>query len=332
MIELANELIAFVWHKHATYAWTRARQISGSSGPRWKGEHWWLVEGSGECLAYEPLKEGSALFRVLAETEPTMEAVAAFASEYGRLGVAQQILPNGRGGEGRQGEALGEWKAEILEIRETVEVWDAVTKNRRLDRWIQLEPRGGQAFKRACFRSDRRHAVIAGEKARPQLWEYLLDKKPKDALRLAGLFHIQEAINQKLREHAPGRLLYNPEAGRLELHLAPRNLLGAIWLQFARAVEGNKEYRRCRVCSKWFAVSPGGKRRQAVYCSTRCRVKAYRDRQEEAVRRARAGETHSKIAQDLGTTVKTLRGWVQNSKERSQSARRRRTTKEGKQR
>ncbi len=67
--------------------------------------------------------------------------------------------------------------------------------------------------------------------------------------------------------------------GGLELHIIPTNLLGAMWLQFAQAVTGQREFKTCPNCGNDFEVgwekaeasSQGElKKRSAKYCSTFC--------------------------------------------------------------
>ena len=50
------------------------------------------------------------------------------------------------------------------------------------------------------------------------------------------------------------------ERARTELKLVPGSLLGGLWLQFARAIEGNRVYRECRECGRWFEFMDGGVR------------------------------------------------------------------------
>jgi hypothetical protein len=54
------------------------------------------------------------------------------------------------------------------------------------------------------------------------------------------------------------------------LVFVPQNLLAAIWLQFALAVQGGKEFRRCGGCDAWID--------RGLYCNAACRQRAYRKR------------------------------------------------------
>jgi hypothetical protein len=81
------------------------------------------------------------------------------------------------------------------------------------------------------------------------------------------------------------RLLFNTDEKRMALHLAPRTLLAAMWFQCARVLALNPTFKQCEHCGEWFERSADGKRRQAKYCSDRCRVARYRARKEAEVPR-----------------------------------------------
>jgi hypothetical protein len=65
----------------------------------------------------------------------------------------------------------------------------------------------------------------------------------------------------------------------------PRNLLGAIWMQFEQAVLGNKEFRRCLECGEQFEVSLQAARADKKRCSDACRAKAYRRGRKKRARK-----------------------------------------------
>ena len=98
--------------------------------------------------------------------------------------------------------------------------------------------------------------------------------------------------------------------GRLALHIVPSSLLGALWLQFALAIGGEKKYRECATCGMWLELSRAAFRTSRHYCSEGCRSRAYRGRMEAARKLALAGKTAKEIAEKLGSDVKTVRGWL----------------------
>ena len=63
----------------------------------------------------------------------------------------------------------------------------------------------------------------------------------------------------------------------LDLNVVPKNLLGAIWLQFAMAITGNKRFTDCEMCGKPFEVKKGTRKT----CSDKCRKALSRAKQTE---------------------------------------------------
>ncbi len=153
-----------------------------------------------------------------------------------------------------------------------------------------------------------------------------LEKVPKvhrsglcqNAARIIGtpgdvLPNVQRTINARLSAETGARMLWDREEGRLRLHLRPASLLGALWLQLARAIDGNADYRRCRVCAAWFELHPDRARTNRAYCSDACRFKAYRGRQARARQLQAAGRDPEGITRELGSDVETIRKWTGGS-------------------
>lgn len=86
----------------------------------------------------------------------------------------------------------------------------------------------------------------------------------------------QRLINDRLRDHASPALLWHSDDGAYRLLVRPANLLGALWLQLARALDTTAEYRRCPSCAQWYAVGEGGRYRNAQSCSEACRKRRSR--------------------------------------------------------
>ena len=126
-----------------------------------------------------------------------------------------------------------------------------------------------------------------------------------------ALHYVQSKINDKLEGRASPRLLWDAKRARLGLYIVPAGLIGALWLQFARAVERDSQFRRCAECGIWFELAPGTARSDKLYCSTPCRTKAYRKRQAEAVRLHAEGHAVEDIALRLESDPGTVRGWIE---------------------
>jgi hypothetical protein len=232
------------------------------TGSRSRDERRWLVVDyptKNDFEHYDPLKETPALFRTFADLEPTEPAFKDFARHYGQLGVrafftqARQLA---------QGESLARWRAEHVALRSVVQVIDAL-RSRRHNRLLTLaEEIPNRAIKRAP-------TTGRPEEIRAFFWWW-----------------IESEINVQLRARTGTgdsvvTLLKRDAKGTLALRQVPRSLLAALWLQCAFAVANQETFKQCasKDCRKWFLVSPeGGKRRQAIYCSRRCNVRAFRAR------------------------------------------------------
>ena len=61
-----------------------------------------------------------------------------------------------------------------------------------------------------------------------------------------------------------------------------------MWLQFANAIEGDRDYAQCVECASWFEIAPGSGRPDKRYCSDACRMRAYRKRKKVPKKRQRS--------------------------------------------
>jgi hypothetical protein len=143
------------------------------------------------------------------------------------------------------------------------------------------------------------------------LWGSL---QPGDVL-MPARFFLQQTVNGHLEEEVTPGLVWDPGQERLVYQSTPRSLLGAMWLQFARAVSGDKQYRRCQECGRWYEVSREAARAHRIFCSQGCRSKAYRLRQERARQLFTQGWSFRHIAEELGSDVPTVTKWVTGMRE-----------------
>lgn len=225
---------------------------------------------------YHPLDESSGLFREFARLPPTEPKIREFADRYGTLGAnAGDTRPLESGADDSESEREG---------------------HEQIHRGLDV----AQSF-------DRWSAAVAAMKRAVEL----LDNLPADR---------KGPVARELQELVQGRLTVTGVIPRFRLdplpfrqpplHLAPVNLLGAMWLQLARAVSGNKAFRECGRCGKPFELSPDRTRKSRKYCSERCRSRAYRVRIDAAQEMRRAGKTLGQIAAELGSDIPTVKGWV----------------------
>ena len=281
--------------------------------------------GSFRVLQYQPLGAFSGLFRVFADAEPSRDGIKAFADRFGSLGgnIAGSIPlyehPGSKNVPVGMGEPLSAWNNQILKMRFAIDIWEAARRGNvgRLEQVIFWEQDGsgvqmlshpelppGQLPQPPALLE---RAWIAGT----HLGDEVLDRFVPGDLVKPALHYVQSIINKQLQGRASPLLLWDANRERLGLYIMPDGLVGALWLQFARAVERDSQFRQCAECGIWFELAPGTARADKLYCSTPCRTKAYRRRQAEAIRLHDEGRSIEDIARDLVSDPETVRGWIE---------------------
>jgi hypothetical protein len=114
------------------------------------------------------------------------------------------------------------------------------------------------------------------------------------------------------------RMLAPPPQEFMRFGFEPDSLLSAGWLQFALAIDGDKEHRQCQrqACGKWFELSPEVTRADRRFCSDACRTRTYRQRQATARDLSAKGVPLEDIARELATNEGTVQGWVRQKEQR----------------
>lgn len=259
-----------------------------------------------------------------------------FADRFGWLGIGSFLThpeeleqaPERLSAERRSiGEAEELWAIHITSMRQAVELWQAVLLNdhQMLSSRFRLDKDHGQhvvyylhpdfgnwGIELESVDSSIPEAVLA-ETHLPE-GEDLVPSAQRGDFGPAALARAHFTVNQNLEEHCSPRLLR--DGTRTRLQIFPKNLAGALWLQLAMAIDGNKDYRRCDECGEWFEVSPDTARTNRRYCMDRCRVKAYRGRQTKARELAASGKSVDEIAAELGSDTGTVSGWLARGGER----------------
>jgi hypothetical protein len=311
----------------AGHRWLQTHAMGQSPDVRWHFLTPAYGTGSERFLArrYHPLSAFSGLFRDFAAIDRSLEAIKAFADRFGLLGgsLRKRIVlhDQGRGGKHPMGfgEHVDEWGHEILVMRLAVDLWESARQGDtdHLDRMISWDPEGtrvmidthpelerGQLPEKPAYVH---RAVIADERLDPDILARFV---PGDSIGPA-LHCMQSLINEHLHQRASPRLLWEQSRDRLGLYIVPEGLIGALWLQFARAVERDAKFRQCPECGTWFEVAPGRGRADKQFCSTACRTRAYRKRQAEAARLHGEGRSLEDIARELDSDPDTVRGWIE---------------------
>jgi hypothetical protein len=104
----------------------------------------------------------------------------------------------------------------------------------------------------------------------------LADRADEQGVASIGWMFLQVTIDQRLANSTAVRM--DEASGRPVLRFRPRHLLGALWVQLARAVDGNRSFRACQTCGRWFELDPSIARTNRLYHTAACRQKAYRQR------------------------------------------------------
>lgn len=275
---------------------------------------------------YPAFKE-TGLFRRFAATEPNKEGVLEFANAYGSLGGELRIpvqLPTGKGPNqyfAGPGETLEGWGAEIATMRHLIALWEAARAGNtkmlaEFIRWKGKSIPGSEPWPRTevFYRGPRSRFEkiesfpIASESTNPEV----LERFQVGDVTQPAWYALQRSVNRKLTQHgAVPKLLWQIDhrKSELEMRFVPQSLIGALWLQFAHAITGNKEYRQCEQCGRWFEVA-AEVRQDGKFCQGACRSRAYRARQSEARKLHDAGTSFGEIARRLNSDVKTVKGWV----------------------
>ena len=266
---------------------------------------------------YRPLFEQPGLFRRFAELDESEGAVTDFASQFGPLLVPDRFV-------------MPPWHPKKVQklprdYWETLK-WDALVSATQFNWGFQIRRMGvivrlHEAITSGDVAAIDRIVVWSGGTAR--LADGLLPLviggvKGERSLKSAMALRDQE-ISRAFRSRPKGEPVVHVQVAEGELRVVPASLLGAMWLQFAAAVEEKKRFRKCpaRNCPVvWFEVSRGplGVREDAQFCSPRCRHTAYRDRREDARRMRRAGKSMTEIARTLGVDASQVRSWTAKKK------------------
>lgn len=286
--------------------WRWLRPLNGFRVVPWDGEPY-LVPQAGLAEWNEPPETLCRDFAALYPLKP--DSLLAFANAHGWLGIGDELVPKGgTSGSGTRpadpGERLADWQEPIEEVRNALEILDALRlrSDRPLEGWIEWHDHDPEFWARLKkSRAPVRMLRLSGAE--------LEAHGVRDRRGAAHLFALR-IVNQGLQAHTGARLRYEPKPPGFELGVKPSNLLGAIWLQVAEYAEGNRRHRQCAACGKWLAIAPDLWRSDRTYCGDVCRGRVLRRRRAEARERHAKGQKISSIAKALKTDPATVTGWI----------------------
>lgn len=224
------------------------------------------IGGRYEGFRYSP---EAGLFIKLAQLKPRQDQIIEFANQYGML----------TGGVGLDlddlvvyGEPLELWTRGIADLSIAYRLWELIKTGATsaLSQYIKWRENSGVRFDLPGHRGGRWIAM------RETNLDLLQTFRPGDLIGPAW-HQLQYMVNEKLDGNVSGRLLWDSSHTRLGLYQVPKDLISALWLQFARAIDGDREYVQCEECRNWFEVSsPDGGRKDKRFCSTACRARFWR--------------------------------------------------------
>jgi hypothetical protein len=308
---MSADVYRFTWTiAKEGYSWVREPPRLANGGQGKKSE--WMLKGEESMdatymavRAYAPLTEFPGLYRTFSAVPfEDRDAILAFVNKYGLLGINRFALAGDSTSQPElvhsvEKEKYQDWARKIELMRQAVEIWDLFTAGdtEKLSQYIQwsqvsitpINDEGGRikgyTGTNWCYSSHRDYPPNKkgwpGEEFR--IIEPVLDLFSPDDVLMPAYFLVQRWINENLAGRVTPRLLYDPNRRKPVMQIIPKNLLSAMWLQFARTIDGNKEFRACKECGRWFEIShkqADGRTRRREFCSDPCKSKDYRKRRD----------------------------------------------------
>ncbi len=332
---MSNQLFTFQWMMSTNgFSVVPVQPSDLDSSLKVRGRGWVLTENSPRSLRrYKPLSDHPTLFRQFADLPLEGEAIGRFANQFGLLGTRPYPDPESDPQSARDephGELLSDWLRHIAALKDAVVVWDAV--GTADEEALSKIKRSAKLFTRPtwysgeCMKFDPDdpdedyHKSLDYEEAKQRLRKGRL-------LEVATTFVVDTVNQHMVGNGVAARLHLRPDGQDPDLYIVPRNLLGAMWLQLADAIDKKKEFRRCRMCNKPLEIStsPTGYRTNRRFCSDLCKVRHHQQKREKAVTLHAQGRPANEIAKQLGTTATIVRGWIRDAN-RPRIARRRSRT------
>jgi hypothetical protein len=236
------------------------------------------TDNSNGLRYYKPLEHFAGLFRVFTEIPATPSRLLEFVQKFGFLNdrndmglLDQHVIVSELYGDSTpvHAELLIDWVEQIWKMHEAMNLWELARARdaRNLSKYLRWSD--GVLGYWTDF-----HGLQS---------EFLLVNNTRDsegkALRYRegdvfepAIFIASMIANEGLEGRVSPKLEMTVEDKTPRLAISPLNLLGALWLQLARAIDGDKEYRACQHCGSWFEIGSTGYSRARRFCSNRCRV------------------------------------------------------------
>jgi hypothetical protein len=283
----------------------------------------------GGFRVYRPLDDEPCLFRAFVELPGApdeitvlpgsdMDPTLAFARRYGALTfrVGDAVPPPARV------ESVYDWMTHISWMKYLAALWDLLEQNdldglsevvrwrgNRVALFSHLRPEGvnirvaNPPFGSAgCWPPSTYRAV-------PEELSAII--RPGDVAG-AALWYLQEGLDGVLGRRPRYRIGWDLEAQRPIERIEPDTLADAMYVQLAQTVACRRKQQKCQGCGRWFELAPGVNRADRLSCSAACRQRSHRWRIARAQQRHAQGLSLRAIADEVGSDVATVKGWLLN--------------------
>ena len=219
-----------------------------------------------ETRTFDPFAEHTGLFLTFARLPVTEDAILNFANRYGWLGRRERVV---------QESDLPEDDMSTAELEEIAYSWDIAEHS-------EFSGEGITAWDHEITRM--RKAVDLWKELRNHEKRTTIDRlaptKTKQEI-TAGWRHLEALANSSLGSTGGVRLSWDGDQTEFRFQFQTEGLGKTLWLQFARAIVGKKEYERCKHCHSYFEIGPGAGRKGKAYCTDACKSAAWRSRKEQ---------------------------------------------------
>jgi hypothetical protein len=272
-----------------------------------------LVHVDGTMKSYDAINEN--VLEPFSRLDFSESNILDFATKYGNLAgtvLVERDVPQPQ--TSLNGEPLSRWVSEIDNFKETYQLYSAWRRKEtsELEKRISWKKGPMVQYKSPFQTRNLANSALGG-----------LEHFQEGDVHGPAFFHVQTTVNEYLYHHTATHLYFglefkpprfvglDPGRHAPSLFLVPKNLLGAIWLQFAKIIDRRSAMQRCVTCRNLFAVGGGrqnARRGDARCCSDQCRW----GRRKLARDLAREGHMLREIAKTLGADLPTVRGWLKH--------------------
>ena len=290
-----------------------------------------VPDHKGSFLSTEPLPTfGGGFLASFVNLSIQENAILEFANTRGPLGshVTREFVPADQNGDlpgedasTLQGESVDGWIEQIHLINEAVLLWDLIRKNSPELAEIFREVASGEI----AISPDRRFKNLA---ATYRVSMRFVSGFSADRQRTAAFDYLSQVVNLNLRNHGVTAVLGGDPQHR-HLRFPAQNLLGEIWLQFAKVIENGKNFFKCDSCLTWL-YRPRGPRSDVNFCDHRCaREHRLSGSRKLAKRRRAEGKSYEEIAAELNERKSLIMNWIEGKRRETFREKVKRVSREG---